>query len=386
MQGGACYKARECSACGAQIIAFTEVQEAEGELVELGSRKSGARKTPEVDKEAVLRRVEMGPTPEGPQIWMVLAPIPGTLQGDGRRSGSNADAARAVHLDAKLVEIAEPSPSPNGRPRDGKNISSARSPSASPSIFLRAPPIARSPRWIGVCSSSLMAVSKRIGTDDPINCSVRMAADMCGVGKSLAATALATLKTKGFIVRVKRGERRQRRGFASSWRITCLPFRGAWPTCDYNHILDRERNRKVADDRKAETRFLTPELEALWVKTEASFMAGTVRRGGQVINGAISGFTAMKSIRCAEVSGRADIYGGNSSISGLLPAYSASVRKGPARKEALGVQRPIRPEDMREARRRAVPNPGAPQLGEHRGGRSGALDQGDDAERSPPRH
>jgi DNA repair protein RadD len=45
------YKARECSACGAKIIVLTEVHEAEGELVEFGSRKSGARKTPEVDKE-----------------------------------------------------------------------------------------------------------------------------------------------------------------------------------------------------------------------------------------------------------------------------------------------------------------------------------------------
>ena len=46
------YTARECSACGAQIIAITEVREAEGELVELGSRKSGARSIPAVDKEA----------------------------------------------------------------------------------------------------------------------------------------------------------------------------------------------------------------------------------------------------------------------------------------------------------------------------------------------
>lgn len=46
------FKARECSACGAKVIAITEVIEAEGELVEFGSRKSGSRKTPEVDKEA----------------------------------------------------------------------------------------------------------------------------------------------------------------------------------------------------------------------------------------------------------------------------------------------------------------------------------------------
>jgi DNA repair protein RadD len=45
------YRARDCSACGAQIIAFTEVHEAEGELVEFGSRKSGARAADPVDKE-----------------------------------------------------------------------------------------------------------------------------------------------------------------------------------------------------------------------------------------------------------------------------------------------------------------------------------------------
>jgi DNA repair protein RadD len=38
------YRARECSACGAQIIAVTEVHEADGDLVELGARKSGERK------------------------------------------------------------------------------------------------------------------------------------------------------------------------------------------------------------------------------------------------------------------------------------------------------------------------------------------------------
>ena len=45
------YRARECTACGAQIIAITEVHEAEAELVELGSRRSGARQTPAIDKE-----------------------------------------------------------------------------------------------------------------------------------------------------------------------------------------------------------------------------------------------------------------------------------------------------------------------------------------------
>jgi len=45
------YTARECSACGAQIIATSMVHEAEGELVELGSRKSGLRATTLDEKE-----------------------------------------------------------------------------------------------------------------------------------------------------------------------------------------------------------------------------------------------------------------------------------------------------------------------------------------------
>ena len=117
----------------------------------------------------------------------------------------------------------------------------------------------------------LLAVAERIGTDEPINCSVRMAADMCRVSKSHATRAMSELEAKGFIVSVRRGERRQRSGFASAWRIACLPFQGAWATCDYKLIHDRAHNRKVADDRRADEKFLTPELEALWVKTEASF-------------------------------------------------------------------------------------------------------------------
>jgi DNA repair protein RadD len=52
------YKARECSVCGAQILAITEVHEAEGELVELGSRRSGKRQIPEIDKEDFYRELK----------------------------------------------------------------------------------------------------------------------------------------------------------------------------------------------------------------------------------------------------------------------------------------------------------------------------------------
>jgi DNA repair protein RadD len=59
------YKARECSVCGAKIIATSMVHEAEGELVELGTRKSGARKATPDDKEAFYRELKWVQTHEG---------------------------------------------------------------------------------------------------------------------------------------------------------------------------------------------------------------------------------------------------------------------------------------------------------------------------------
>jgi DNA repair protein RadD len=45
------YRARECSACGAQIIAVTEVHEAEGDLVDIGARQSGKRQATLFEKD-----------------------------------------------------------------------------------------------------------------------------------------------------------------------------------------------------------------------------------------------------------------------------------------------------------------------------------------------
>ena len=59
------YRARECSACGAQIIVVTEVHEAEGDLVELGARKSGARKATPDDKETFYRELKWVQTHKG---------------------------------------------------------------------------------------------------------------------------------------------------------------------------------------------------------------------------------------------------------------------------------------------------------------------------------
>ena len=47
------YKARECSACGAQIIAVSQVREVQGELVELGARRSG-EKAPDIAEKAAF--------------------------------------------------------------------------------------------------------------------------------------------------------------------------------------------------------------------------------------------------------------------------------------------------------------------------------------------
>jgi DNA repair protein RadD len=52
------YKARECSACGAQIVAVTTVREADGELVELGSRRTGARAASLDEKETFYRELK----------------------------------------------------------------------------------------------------------------------------------------------------------------------------------------------------------------------------------------------------------------------------------------------------------------------------------------
>jgi hypothetical protein len=123
--------------------------------------------------------------------------------------------------------------------------------------------------------TELLAVANRVGSDEPLRISVQMAGEICGVSKSHATRALSELEAMGFIVNVRRGEKRQRSGFSSTWRITCLPFRGEWATCDYNRLHDRANNRKVAGDREGDEKFLTPEMEALWAKTEASFAAGS---------------------------------------------------------------------------------------------------------------
>jgi DNA repair protein RadD len=82
------YKARECSACGAQIIAFTEVQEIEGDLVAFGSRKSGAKATP-VDKEAFYAELKWIQRQKGHQSGWCWHKYQERFKGEKPRSGSS---------------------------------------------------------------------------------------------------------------------------------------------------------------------------------------------------------------------------------------------------------------------------------------------------------
>jgi hypothetical protein len=107
----------------------------------------------------------------------------------------------------------------------------------------------------------LLALASRIGTAEPIGCSARTVANMCGIGKSYAAEVLAALREKGFIVQVE--PHRGRRGCASKWRITCLPFLGEEPTCDYQRIFLRAQHKKIVDQARGQM-FFTPELNAIW--------------------------------------------------------------------------------------------------------------------------
>jgi DNA-binding transcriptional ArsR family regulator len=82
----------------------------------------------------------------------------------------------------------------------------------------------------------LLALARQIGTDEPISCSYDMAADMLNVPRSVAGRALKALRKRGFIRLERDGERRHgaKGGIASGWSLTCLPYRGDPPTCEYN--------------------------------------------------------------------------------------------------------------------------------------------------------
>ena len=74
--------------CGAQIIAITEVHEAEGELVEFGSRKSGARKATPDDKEEFYRELKWIQRQKGHKSAGAGTNSRNASRANGRRSGS----------------------------------------------------------------------------------------------------------------------------------------------------------------------------------------------------------------------------------------------------------------------------------------------------------
>jgi hypothetical protein len=100
-------------------------------------------------------------------------------------------------------------------------------------------------------------------TDDIVGCSVREAADFCGVAKSHAGRAMAKLEDFGFIAQARKGEMgsKRKRGTSAGWRITCLPFQSVPATCDYAKIFDRVERQEIAAPLKGGT-FFTPEMEA----------------------------------------------------------------------------------------------------------------------------
>lgn len=99
-------------------------------------------------------------------------------------------------------------------------------------------------------------------TDDVVGCSVREAADLCRVTKSHAARAMARLEETGFIVPARRGVMgtKRRRGTATGWRLTFLPFQGGPPTLDYVKRFDRAARQKIAESVRGQS-FFTPGME-----------------------------------------------------------------------------------------------------------------------------
>jgi hypothetical protein len=82
----------------------------------------------------------------------------------------------------------------------------------------------------------LLALAKRVGTDEPVVCSVAMAANMANVKRSVAARALLSLRKRGFIAIVNPDKtwRGATAGVAAEYRITCLPYQGEPPSAEYN--------------------------------------------------------------------------------------------------------------------------------------------------------
>jgi hypothetical protein len=98
----------------------------------------------------------------------------------------------------------------------------------------------------------LLRLADRVGTDEPLRVSCEDAANMLGMSRRHGARALATLRERGFIFReVDPIYLMDRKGIASKWRITCLPYKGEKPTLDYLKKAEKGRENEP---------FITPEM------------------------------------------------------------------------------------------------------------------------------
>ena len=113
------YKARECSACGAQIIAFTEVQEIEGELVVFGSRKSGAKGSRRSTEEAFYAEINGYSEKKGYASGWCWHQFQARFKGERPPKWfETAGSARALDHDQKLAQASRNRV--RARQRDGR--------------------------------------------------------------------------------------------------------------------------------------------------------------------------------------------------------------------------------------------------------------------------
>jgi hypothetical protein len=115
----------------------------------------------------------------------------------------------------------------------------------------------------------LFNMARSFGTDRPIGCSARMAADMLKMGKSTGAEAISELEASGFIVSVVRGLQHRKERVAGNWRITFLPFKGNPPTRDFvrRHFKTKDMEAFEATNAK----FFNEKLESMWLENQAIY-------------------------------------------------------------------------------------------------------------------
>jgi hypothetical protein len=115
----------------------------------------------------------------------------------------------------------------------------------------------------------LFNMARRLGTETPLGCSARTAANMLGMGKSTGAEAISELEASGFIVSIVRGRRHRDERVASNWRLTFLPFKGIPPTRDFvrRHFKAKDMEAFEATNAK----FFNEKIESMWLENQAKY-------------------------------------------------------------------------------------------------------------------